>query len=213
MLARTGRVFPEEDELVKVARKAAEGEPGFQFELELAAEALDADKDSRVQLGAIGMSNVSYYLGGEPAHYEKQKLTGRVGADVVVWRPVPSSGKQPDLAVTQYGATFIQAKAIKFSSLKAEVTKARNQLEGTNASGKGTAVRDREVTLIGPGHRGVIALSIWDGVTDIEELKSIAENALSSVYVHEVDVRDLMTKDRYIFALKDGRLSRTDGKL
>lgn len=100
MLARTGRVFPE-DELVKVARKAAEGEPGFQFELELAAEALDADKDSRVQLGAIGMSNVSYYLGGEPAHYEKQKLTGRVGADVVVWRPVPSSGKQPDLAVTQ----------------------------------------------------------------------------------------------------------------
>jgi hypothetical protein len=211
-LASSGRVFPA-DKLLEAAKKAAKGEPGFQFELDLAAEALDTDKYSRVQLGAIGMSDISYYLDGEPAQYEKQKLSGRIGADVVVWRPLPASGKQPEAAVTPYGAAFIQAKAIKFSSLKAEVTKARNQLEGTNASGKGTAVRDREVTLAGRGYRGVIAVSIWDGITDIEELESVAANALRSSYVHEVDVRDLVAKERYIFTLKDGQLSRAVGKL
>jgi Domain of unknown function (DUF4157) len=211
-LAATGRVFPG-DELMKVARKAAEEEPGFRFELELAAEALGADKDSRVQLGAMGMSSISDYLPGELAQHEKQKATGRVGADVVVWRPVSSPGKQPEPAVTQYGATFIQAKAIKFSSLKAEVTKAKNQLEGTNASGKGTNVRDREITLSGRDYRGVIALSIWDGVTDIKELKNVAQSALQSDYVHEVDVRDLMARERLVFTLKDGQLSQVDSKL
>jgi hypothetical protein len=107
----------------------------------------------------------------------------------------PKFGESPS-----YYGDFVQTKAIKFSSVENEVTKAKNQLEGRNAHpGRSQRVGDREVSLKGSEHVGSIFIEIYDEVNDIGRLRKVANNALTSKYVKWVVFDILLEHKKLIY--------------
>ncbi|MGM1062186.1 hypothetical protein [Saccharothrix sp. Mg75] len=194
LLRTSNRVFPL-DELDRKARKADAPGTGFLFELRLAAAEIKRNERSLVQVEKLGRVLLTDHLKGSPTRYEKHR-DGPVGADLVFWRPreeEDTGEKGADHGTREYDGEFVQAKSFKFSNLAHNVETATNQLAGLNASGQGRVAKDREISLLGSGHRGVIALEIWDGIADERRLAGQATKALSSAFVHlvrAVDGRD-----------------------
>lgn len=190
-LRASNRVFPP-DALDELARKANDHRTGFPFELRLAAAEIKRNEHSLVQLGALGRSFLAGYLAGSPTPHDKHR-DGPVGADLVFWRPredKETGEKQAERGTKEYDGEFVQAKSFKFQNLKENIEAAANQLAGLNATGRGEVAKDREISLRGSGHRGVIELEIWDGVDDEQKLASYAKKALQNDFVDLVRAID-----------------------
>jgi len=188
-------VFPLK-EIRDVATKADTGGQGYWFELEIAVRALRSAKSKgktvKVQLGRLDKSTIEMYLEGEIAKYDQSALKqGPIGADVVIW----TLG-----ADEQWSGKFIQAKSVKLENVKGNVEAAMSQLEGKCADpSKSHSASQREQSLLGPSHRGKIAVEVW-GWGGSDTIKKAAESALTSKYVHSVSFRDPLTpeyKERY----------------
>ncbi|GHG21150.1 MULTISPECIES: hypothetical protein [Amycolatopsis] len=126
---------------------------------------------------------------------------------MVIWKPQemhgnsngkaePTSGKE-EVGQTgrKFDGTFIQAKDCEFRNAQEHIRAARHQLEGNCASGNG-APKDRERSLIGPGHTGIIQVRLWNG-GDMRIVENAAREALTSPYVKLVQVHDLNSNEVY----------------
>jgi hypothetical protein len=169
-LLASKRAFPN-DAILSLAHKAST-QIGFKYELELAVSALEQMQDAYIQVGTLSIAAINQYLPKGIAKYTVTK-NRLVGGDITVWIPTEEG----------FGADFVQAKAIKFTSVNTEVDAARNQLEGMNASGKGSIASASEATMLGKNHLGTIFVKIVDTVTDINVLEKAAKKALQSAYV------------------------------
>jgi hypothetical protein len=202
------RAFPL-DHLEHVARQATVGAPGFVYELELAVSALKQTENAYVQFGALPLSAIELYLApvGGLANYT-QPVKGQVGGDITVWVPKGDAAAQkPSEPATSasptghLGADFVQAKAIKFTSINSEVEKATNQLAGQCAHARGDNVRasDRETTLLGEDYVGSIFVKILDGVSDTAVLDRAAKKALGNTFVKWVVFDDAIAGTKHIY--------------
>jgi hypothetical protein len=194
-LLSSGKAFPEE-EIVSVAKKAdLPGGRGFAFELEIACKALQGaarkGRTVKVQLGAMSTSAIQIYLNGEISARETEKH-GRYGADVTVWT----------LEAGKWNGKFIQAKSVVFHNVESQVEAAMNQLEGRNAdpsANHGAAAAEH--TMIGPKHRGKIAVEVTH-VSDAGKLEKAAASALNSAHVKSVTFVDPTDSGKYRFPPK-----------
>ena len=188
-------VFSREN-LEKTYKEASKKDgQGFIYEMELGLGALQQVNGAKIQFGTMSTKAIEAWLGGPIASFKKEKQ-GAVGGDLTVWFP---TGNSEDAA---WGGDFIQAKSIKFSSLKDEITKARNQLEGNNAKGKtgsSSKVDQREISLRGEKHPGTIFIEIYDGIQDQRKAESLAKGVLGSPYVHSVVLDDLLSGTKYFY--------------
>lgn len=204
-LVASKRAFPP-DNLEQLARKATVKDIGFVYELELAVSALEQTKDACVQFGALPLSAIKLHLApfGGLAKYT-QPVAGQVGGDITVWVPKrEASAQEPSAShapAASLGADFVQAKAIKFTSINTEVEKATNQLAGQCAHARGDNVRssDRETTLLGEDYMGSIFVKILDGVADVAVLERAAKKALGNEFVKSVVFDDAIAGTKHIY--------------
>ncbi|MFG1609133.1 hypothetical protein [Actinoplanes sp. NPDC049265] len=184
-LKKSGRVFSY-DNLLDLAAKA-KSSTGWIYELELAAEALKEPK-ALVQISSLGVSQIESELkrlgnGAEPAAHEKVE-NAKYGGDISVWRPIPRADGAT--GPVQYGATFTQAKKVKFENLSDHLKAAANQLKGLTASGSGGTNSDREMNFVGDDYRGEIAIQITDDIGDMRNIEGQARGFLSGKVVSRI---------------------------
>lgn len=184
-----GRLFPINNvagNITKVNSNHGEVARGFSYELSLAVSALEQDSQSYVQMGAIQNFETAPDPVREAVSKEQSALIfhKRIGADVVVWQPANQINTKLDPLT--YGADFVQAKCCKFDSACKLMKQAKNQLEGTAASGKAVATSDKECTLIGQNYMGSIFISIIDDIKDINTLEKCALKCIDNKSVHSV---------------------------
>jgi hypothetical protein len=200
-LLQSKRAFPL-DELIKVAKKADSG--GFLYELQLASSALKQLTKAFVQFGALSLASIndicSPLKGRDIAPHERVK-NRRIGADVTVWIPAQEgTSLGEDVESNTFGADFVQAKSIKWTSLKPELTAAMNQLEGQNANpSRQHSSTDAEMTLLGECFIGSIFVKVNDGVQDLGRLEKEAHRVMQSRFVHSVVIEDGLTGEKFIY--------------
>ncbi|MFE2375304.1 DUF4157 domain-containing protein [Streptomyces sp. NPDC059398] len=227
------RAFPQE-EMRQLANKARPG-TGWLYELEAGLEQLEADPTCVVQFGACSRDDINHHLGlslGSTergdfiASFVSEKRSGKTGADWVVWRPAPKDAdpgaaeQQPDV----FTGEFVQAKLTVERNFRHNLLAAASQLEGKNASGKGNAMTDRELTLRsgqggGARHTGTIAMQVTDDVSDPRKIENYIKEVLTKdmdkttmkrPYVDRVVLEESMRGHRKtVYELNNGELTKT----